>query len=515
LPPLSAATWVGPVDQLRAKAEQCEKRSQWTEARKVWEQILIQDRNTPGAREHYLFCLRRAQQVVRHADATYRQQAQSLSLQEVLQVYGEILARLKAEYVDHERVEISLLFNQGLEEFRLVLGDETFRQTYLSGVPADAIRAFQSQLQSDWNEFLVRRPEDAQAQAREIAFAAHKRLGLRPTLVVLEFACGACNSLDEYTSYLTPAQFNELNASWKGEAVGIGIEVAPDNQKQLAVVHVIPGGPAHLKGNLKAGDRILRIGNRDATNLAAEAAAEMLKGEVDTDVELVVLSPGDPRPHLVTLRRQTIRMPSVSSPHFLDMQQAIGYLQLVSFQESTPAELDDAILKLQTAGMKVLILDLRGNAGGLFEEARQVVERFMSSGIIVSTQGQVLEYNATYYAHGMNALTVPLVVLVDGETASCAEMVAGALKDNLRGRLVGKTTFGKGSIQKVRKLNTLPPAGLRMTVAKFYSPRGQPYSGLGVAPHLDVAGSDMTLDPEQDPQVQAALDVARSLVMGR
>src|SRR5439155_25688886 len=143
----------------------------------------------------------------------------------------------------------------------------------------------------------------------------------------------------------------------------------------------------------------------------------------------------------------------------------------------------EATERLQAAGMKVLILDVRGNPGGLFDVAIQVAERFLVEGVIVSTHGQEAKYNRSYSAHGMNALEVPLIVLVDGETASSAEMLAGALKDNQRGTLVGRTTFGKGSIQKVRKLDNLP-AGIQLTIAKFYSPRNLPYTGIGVAPHL-------------------------------
>jgi carboxyl-terminal processing protease len=209
-----------------------------------------------------------------------------------------------------------------------------------------------------------------------------------------------------------------------------------------------------------------------------------------------------------------VHVPSVSEPRFLDDRLGIAYLQIAGFQETTVPELDLAIAKLQSAGMRVLILDLRGNLGGLFETALQVTERFLSSGVIVCTQGQSPEYNRIYQAHGMNSLTAPLVVLIDAETASSAEMLAGALKENQRGKLVGRTTFGKGSIQKVRRLDSTP-AAVRMTVAKFFSPRGNSYRG-GVVPDLDIPRSDSPMvDSDQDPQIQTALDLARSLALGQ
>jgi carboxyl-terminal processing protease len=167
--------------------------------------------------------------------------------------------------------------------------------------------------------------------------------------------------------------------------------------------------------------------------------------------------------------------------------------------------------------MRVLILDLRGNAGGPFDVAVQVVERFLTSGVIVTTHGQIggqiRDYNKTYQAHSGNVLAVPLVILVDAETASSAEMVAGALKENQRGKLVGETTFGKGSIQRVDKLKMAPRAGIRMTVARFYTPTGRPYSDTGVAPQV-VIRSEAAMEIGQDAQLQAALDVARPLIAG-
>jgi carboxyl-terminal processing protease len=247
--------------------------------------------------------------------------------------------------------------------------------------------------------------------------------------------------------------------------------------------------------------------------LPTEVAAELLRGEAGTALDLEVRTVDQPA-RVLRLKRQAVSVPSVSEPRVLDERSGIAYLQLLAFQETTVPELDLAIAKLQALGMRVLVLDLRGNAGGLFETAVQVVERFLSSGIIVSTHGQLRDYNVTYQAHGMSVVAVPLVVLVDGETASSAELVAGALKDNQRGTLVGQTTFGKGSVQKVRKLHT-GPGGLRVTVARFYSPAGQPYCGTGILPDYPVRRLDAPVDLERDGQVQAALDVARRLMMDR
>jgi carboxyl-terminal processing protease len=501
-----------PAEQLRRQAQQSERDGQWDKAFDLWQQLLSKDRSLADAREHSQYCFRRGQQNRRLHDATYRQQFLALSLPEALQVYGEVLSKLHASYVDRDKVEFTLLFKQGIEELRLALGDKVLRRDYLGGIGVAAVREFQTQLRETWGGKTVRRLTDAQDLAREVALTAEKSLRLNASLVVLELACGACSNLDEYTYYVTPGQFNELNASWKGEFVGVGIEVSLENNK-LVIAQVVPGSSAQAAG-LREHDRITRIGKQPTRNMTAEAAGELLKGEPDSILELEVVSPGDRQPQVRKLKRQVVHVPSVSEPRFLDERLGVAYLQIISFQETTVPELDVAVAKLQSAGMRVLIIDLRGNLGGLFETALQVTERFLSSGVIVCTQGQSTEYNRIYQAHGMNSLAVPLVVLVDGETASSAEMLAGALKENQRGKLVGRTTFGKGSIQKVRRLDSTP-AAVRMTVAKFFSPRGNAYSA-GITPDVDVPRSEMPLmDPDQDPQVQTALDVARSLALGQ
>src|SRR5262249_51895732 len=157
-------------------------------------------------KDRYLYCLRRAQQVKRHKDPTFRQQVLDLPLHRALEVYGEVLTKLNSHYVDRAKVEMPLLFKQGLEELRCALGEESFCQEYLLGTNPDTIRLFQGQLLTAWGNNLARRPQDLQAQARDLALAAQRSLGLKPSVTVLELACGACNGLDEYTVYLTPGQ---------------------------------------------------------------------------------------------------------------------------------------------------------------------------------------------------------------------------------------------------------------------------------------------------------------------
>lgn len=203
--------------------------------------------------------------------------------------------------------------------------------------------------------------------------------------------------------------------------------------------------------------------------------------------------------------------PSVLAAQVFKDHPGVGYLQLTGFQQTTPHEFDEAVLQLKAQGMRALVLDLRGNPGGLFPAAVQIAERFLADGVIVTTRARVRDQNRAYRAAGPAALTMPLVVLVDGDTASAAEVVAGALKDNGRALVVGQPTFGKGCIQEVVPLE-VSAGGLRVTLARFYSPRGQAYTGRGVAPHLVIERSPLSAS---DTQLEAAVQAAQMTLAGQ
>jgi carboxyl-terminal processing protease len=499
-------------EALRTKAGQFEKDHQWDKACEVYEQLPPKERGQRGIRERYLQCLRHAHQVNRHRDETYQRQILSLNFSRALDLYDEVLAELRANHVDREKVNLTRLFREGLEEMCLALQDETFCKAHLANASPEDLQAFQAHLREAYGDKLVRSPHEARAAVRDVALDAHRALHLKSTVVVLEFACGACNVLDEYTSLLTPTQLNQFYASVDGTLVGVGIEVGLD-ERGLFISQIVPGSSAAMPdAGLKLGDRLLRIDRRLSKNLSSEGAAELLKGEVGSTVELEVMHPGETMPRTVKLTRQAITLPSVVVAQMLEPGSGIGYLQLAGFQKTTLQEMDEAIARLKMEGMKVLILDLRGNPGGLFNVAVQVAERFLAEGIIVSTQSQVPAFNKVHEAHNMMAHTLPLVVLVDGDTASAAEIVAGALKENQRGTLVGQPTYGKGTSQRVLRLESAP-AGVRITLARFFSPTGQAYSGRGVTPHILVERTSM--DMSMDFQLRRALEVASQLVAMR
>jgi carboxyl-terminal processing protease len=450
--------------------------------------------------------LRHAQFVRRHRDLSFRAQIARQDVGFSLKVYAEVLAALQANYVDAARTNFTLLFRSGLSELDLALSDDGFRQAYLPSASADAIQRFRHELTATWANAELPNHRETVSLVVEVAVAAQKRLGLRPVITVLEFACGACNGLDEYTLYLTPAQLSEELAALDGESISVGVDVGIENSR-MVITQVLLGSPAAAAG-LKTGDLVFRVNQMKTAAMSARAVAKRLKGKPGSSVELEVLSCSESKPRTIRLTRQPVRNPTVLQPQMVEGMAGIAYCHLAAFQKSTPEELDEALGQLQMQGMKALILDLRGNGGGLFEPAVQVVERFLAEGVIVATQAQSADQSRTYRASNSDPLGLPLVVLIDSGTASAAEIVAGALKDNNRATLVGQPSYGKGSIQRVLKLESAG-AGIRVTLARYFSPRGQAYSGVGVIPHVLIDRTPLSL---HDSQLEEAIREAERLI---
>jgi carboxyl-terminal processing protease len=508
------------VRQLRKQAENYERQHDWDRACDTYEALLRLDRTLPGVRERYRNALRRYYQVKRHNDDTYKNDVLTLKYTQALRLYDFVLVNLLEGSLDKQRLEPYQLFRKGLEEFSNALTDPTFCQAHLRGLRPQDTRAFRDYLRKNLaSPGLVLTREGVIEQVREVAMKALGALGLSPTTTVMEFTCGSCYAIDDYTVYLTPSQFRELAGLLKGEFVGVGIRLAAVDGK-LVIDEILVGSPAFAETDnvgipkVRVGQQVLSIDKKPVANLSPEAAMRLLEGEAGTDVALLVVF-ADGMARTVTLSRRAFVIPSVN---FLMQSGAVGYVRITCFQETTLADLDNALADLNKQGMKALILDLRGNSGGLFDVAVETARRFLAKGLIVTTRHHDPRVKpGVYHAHNPAALSLPMVVLVDGETASAAEVVAGALKENKRARVVGQTTYGKGCSQGLLRLPTagllkLPPnpggnptGGIRLTVERFFSPTGYAYSGRGVVPHIPV-----DLDPEQ--QLVRALDEAQRLL---
>jgi carboxyl-terminal processing protease len=487
------------IKQLSDEALILEKQGRWADAWQKYNEILREDRAYPEIRQRLQQCARRWQQLRRHAEKAYRDQVLRLKYSEILNVYEGLLRDLQDHYVD--RTNLDQLYKRGVNEFRFALENRVLLR-YMGGrlearEKEYLCRAFAAKL-TGWEQKSILSRADAVKQVREIAMAAQRPLtsgglDLNANLVVMEFACGACAALDEYTFYLTPGQLRKLTdaVNKPRSVVGVGIELYAKDSR-LLIARVLPRSPAEDEG-LRPDDEITRIDKRSTENLTPDAAMDLLKGAAGTAVEIGVVSiDGMERP--VSLKRKRLVPRSVEFGWLVEKmemsmenqkQTEIGYIQILHFHKNTPQELDAALLNLRQGGMRGLILDLRGNPGGSFEAAVDCARRFLSSGVIVTTKKH--DAKPTKYIVKSGSLIapvpedIPIAVLVDGDTASAAEVLAGALKDNKRATLVGRTTFGKLCSQQllVKELG-----GIRITVARFYSPNGLPYSRQGIAPHV-------------------------------
>jgi carboxyl-terminal processing protease len=511
------------IAELCSTGDKFEREGNWAKACEKYDEILRLDRGRSDIRRRFQECFRRLQQARRHRDPSYKHIA-SLKYSHALQLYEMMLASLQAHYVDRRAATPARMYQGGVEELRAalkstLLRDSVFRGNFLAHVQDDDIRLFISQLTRKWlrPELLksIRTSGDAAEQVRQVAMAAQRParfggLDLSASVVVLEFACGACTVLDEYTFYLTPSQFSRLTAAVRGSKfVGVGIDLCRRDDK-IVIVRVLRGSPAaRANPPLKVDDEIIRIDDKAVYDLSAEAAMDLLKGDSGTTVDLQIVADGM-MDRQVTLERKKLTPQSVDfgwltqrfSMSEPEEKPDLGYIQIFNFQRNTPQELDSALLALKEGGVKGLILDLRGNAGGSFEAAVACARRFLSGGVIVTTKGPNAKISKHLVRNGslVVPVTVPLVVLVDEDTASAAEVLAAALKENGGFKVVGQRTFGKGCSQRLLQL-TVARGGailgaLRVTVAKFLSPSGEAFNGRGVTPthlverHIDPSGMD-------------------------
>jgi len=296
---------------------------------------------------------------------------------------------------------------------------------------------------------------------------------------------GMLADLDPHSDFMDPKDFKGMQEDTKSEFGGLGVVVGLKNDR-LTIVAPMEGTPGFRAG-LLPGDVILEIDGQSAEKMSLRDAVEKLRGEPGTDVEIAVAREKERKPRKFAVQREVIKVPSVRGAHILETEPGsrIGYLRVTQFSEPTGKEFARALDDLEKQGMDALVLDLRFNPGGLLTAAVDVAGEFLPSGSLVAyTEGRSAAAERRYLAPGKGhkARGYPLAVLVNGSSASGAEIVAGALKDTGRALLVGETTFGKGSVQSVISL----PDGsaVRLTTAKYFTPGKEPIHEKGVAPHV-------------------------------
>ena len=444
----------------------------------------------------------------RHAEPAFRRQLTTLSEADGRRVYSEVLARIASHHVDTPN--FGRLSSRGRLAMDIAIDDPAFASLHATQATPERRTLYREQIARLASSRNVATQGDAETMAAWVARIGHSILGIPPGVTLLEMSAAAVGGLDEYSAFLTNGQLDDLYAQIEGNFVGLGVELKTASDG-LLVVHVIPGSPAERAG-VRAGDHLVGVGGRSIGGMSVDAAAQLLQGPEGSLVTLAILRAPAPA-RAVTVRREHVDVPSIEEARVVDQDAGIAYLKLTSFQKTTATDLESTLRRLDQAGMRSLVIDLRGNPGGLLSAAVDVADLFLERGLVVATRGRSPEEDFNYSAARPGTWRMPLVVLIDGDSASSSEIFAGAIRDHARGTIVGTRSYGKGSIQGIFPLDAAG-VGMRLTTAKFFSPKGLPYSRVGVEPDVQVHGVAKPVDgvpvtAAADAAFDAAVEVAR------
>jgi len=485
------------VAALRDQALELERSQRWLAAAEVYAELAALE---PGQLE-WGKALRRCwyqdRLTRRILDRTYQQKLLRLDLDRALQIYRDALLQIETHYID--AVDLNRLLIEGAENLDFALDNTAFRKAlFPRGVREELAAGARSTIREYLPTLSASFREEAVRKVRSLANALKQDWGALPAAVVMEFVAATCDALDPYSVYLGPNHYSLEQALALHDVAGVGMDLTPTDQG-LFIAQVVPESAAARAG-VFPNDIVFKIDGLSVRNMSREEANLRLLGREGTTVTLEVQSATDLLPRRVDIVRQLVNVPSITEARMVDESAGIGYIHIGLFQKTTLRELDIALANLSGQGMRALILDLRGNPGGLFKAAVDVADRFIPEGTIVSTVGRNPTFSTVFPAHAEGDMSLPLVVLVDQQTASAAEIVAGALQDHakkktIRAVLVGQRTYGKGSIQYVFPLIKGEAGGIRLTAARFYSPLGLPYHEQGITPDVlvEVVGETMPM----------------------
>jgi len=312
---------------------------------------------------------------------------------------------------------------------------------------------------------------------------------------------GVLQSLDPYSAYMSPETFKEMETETSGKFGGLGIEVG----MEFGVVKVITpmdGSPAEKEG-VKAGDYIVKINKIQVQGKTLSEAVELMRGVVGSELEITVRRKGVKKALVFKITREIIEVKSVKSKIIDD---SVGYIKLTAFNENSSKQIRNKIKKFKKNKINKYVLDLRNNPGGLLSQAVKISDFFLDNGEIVSTKSRKSSENRKYFAKKGDIINgKTLVVLINYGSASASEIVAGALKDHKRAILIGKNSYGKGSVQSIMPLKN--KGAIRLTISKYYLPSGKSISGTGITPDIEVEESsdEFRIGTETDNQLDFAI----------
>ncbi len=290
---------------------------------------------------------------------------------------------------------------------------------------------------------------------------------------------GLLTNLDAHSSYMNQADYKDLSVQTKGEFGGLGISIGM-KENALTVIAPLDGTPA-FKAGVKAGDIILKIDEKATLGMNIDDSIKLMRGKPGTKVTLTIIRDNEAKPLIVPLIRDIIEIQSV---YVRTIEDQLLYLHITSFDQKVTQKIEEALKEHPKT--KGIILDLRNNPGGLLDQAVDLVDLFVSKGVIVSQKGRVEEETIEYRATSKNDIKTPIVVIINAGSASASEIVSGALQDLKRAVIVGEKSFGKGSVQVVIPINQQQTEALKLTVARYYLPSGRTIQAEGVAPDITV-----------------------------
>jgi len=300
---------------------------------------------------------------------------------------------------------------------------------------------------------------------------------------LIEYAIGGMlTSLDPHSAFLNEEAFGELQVGTSGQFGGLGIEISMEDGF-VKVVSPIDDTPAERAG-MKAGDLIIRLDDQTVKGMSLSDAVKVMRGEPGSDIELTVVREGVDKPLKITITRAIIRVTSVKSR---TLEEGFGYVRITQFQSRTGDNLAEAISKLkdENKSLKGLVLDLRNNPGGVLNAAVAVSDAFINKGLIVYTEGRTSDSDNKFHATTGDLIKgAPLIVLINGGSASASEIVAGALQDHKRAAILGTQSFGKGSVQTILPMNN--GTAVKITTARYFTPNGRSIQAEGIVPDIKV-----------------------------
>jgi carboxyl-terminal processing protease len=508
--PTSAFSEQREIAEFLARGEEMESAGRWGEAYQFYLREGRQFENSVKVKNRMAMARIRYDLDRRYADASYVQAIDQRHPQIALNVLHEVLLKIDTYHVDQPNWYLMIRHGMSTIEVAL-LQHEPFKRRFLNAASPAKIQFAIDNMHKIVEKATITDRQQAYQIAHRIAEQLKHDISVPPSATLYEFACGAVVSLDPYSGFLTASQYGETMSQIEGNFVGLGVELKT-TEDHLEIVEVIPNGPASMK-SIKKGDKIVAVANKPVSQLGGEKAADMLRGEQGSEIQISVKEP-DGKTRVVTITRQHVEIPSVQAVEIIDSKNGTGYLRLTSFQKTTVRDLDMALWQLHRQGMKRLIVDVRGNPGGLLDTAVDISNRFLMQGRIVSTRGRNPMEDSDRVAQYDGTWQIPLVVIVDENSASASEIFASAIQDQDRGVIVGTTSYGKGSVQGIFALNSAQ-GGLRLTTAKFYSPNGRAISHAGVIPTVQVhSAAKPSLDKSfdelvgDDTALALAIDVA-------